>query len=157
MLYNLFLFTLENELHQLQLIIFFLTIIGYNITRMDDMKNKGFTLIELIITIALMALVGIVISTNMVGLFSNEEDTEYENFIKEIEDAACVYIETTGTKTTCRQNNGCKVTTNELISKGYIDEDLKDPTTNELVKGNDNYSVNITWVNNEKTCTIVSK
>lgn len=117
------------------------------------MKN-GFTLVELIVTILIMALIGIVISTNMVGLFSNEEDKEYENFVTKIEEAACMYVETAsedGFKSNCRKN-GCTITTNQLIKKGYISDDLKDPSNDTLVAGNDKYSVKVTWVNNVKTC-----
>ena len=57
------------------------------------MNKKGFTLIELIITIGVMVLVGLVIVTNMTGLFSKNEDQDYENFRKKIENAACIYAE----------------------------------------------------------------
>ena len=122
------------------------------------MENKGFTLIELIVTIAIMALIGVVISTNMLGLFSNEEDKKYEEFISQIEDAACIYVETVwsdSTRTNCRATNNCTVTINQLIQKGYISDDLKDPSTGLLVTSNQNeYKVTVSWVNNVKTCSI---
>ena len=120
------------------------------------MKN-GFTLVELIVTIVIMALIGIVISTNMVGLFSDEEDKEYEKFVQKIEEAACMYVETASlnedsfNRIDCKKN-GCTITTNQLINKGYISDDLKDPSNDTLVAGNSNYSVKVTWVNNVKTC-----
>ena len=122
------------------------------------MKNKGFTLIELIVTIAIMALIGVVISTNMLGLFSNEEDKKYEEFLSQIEEAACIYVETAwsdSTRTNCRSTNNCTVTINQLILKGYISDDLKDPSTGLMVTNNpDEYKVTVSWINNVKTCSI---
>lgn len=122
------------------------------------MNKKGFTLIELIITIAIMALIGIVISTNMLGLFSKQEDKEYEEFVNKIEDAACVYVETefTSTERTNCRNHGCIITMDNLIYSGYISEDLKDPNTGDkIINDLDRYQVKVNWVNNVKTCEII--
>jgi prepilin-type N-terminal cleavage/methylation domain-containing protein len=116
------------------------------------MKNKGFTLIELIVTIGILVAIGLVISTNILGLFSQSEDNEYEEFVNRLNEAACMYVETSWDSTkraSCKTSNNCSVTINELISKGYIDDDEKNPSTGEIVSG----SVQVKWVNNEKTCT----
>lgn len=120
------------------------------------MNKKGFTLIELIITIGLMLMVGIVISTNMLGLFSHQEENDYEDFVKKIEESACVYVETvmsSSERTSCKQNS-CIISIDKLINSGYVDENLVDPSTGESVKNNSKYSVNVSWVNNKKTCKI---
>lgn len=121
------------------------------------MKKSGFTLIELIITIAIMALIGIVISTNMLGLFSQEEDRDYEEFVKKIEDAACIYVETgfsSSERTSCR-NNGCTISIQNLISKGYISDDLKDPSNGKKISDHPNsYQVKVSWIDNVKTCKL---
>ena len=39
--------------------------------------KKGFTLIELIITIALLGLIGTIIATNMTGILDSEQEKEY--------------------------------------------------------------------------------
>lgn len=116
------------------------------------MKN-GFTLIELIVTIVIMALIGIVITTNMVGLFSEEEDKEYERFVQKLEEAACIYVETSWDDTKnddCRASGNCTITVQELISKGYIDDKTKDPSTGEIV--NSSKKIAVKWVSNVKTC-----
>ena len=41
--------------------------------------KKGFTLIELIITIALLGLIGTIIATNMTGILDSEQEKEYNN------------------------------------------------------------------------------
>ena len=58
-----------------------------------NMNNKkGFTLIELITTIGLMILVGLVIVTNMSGILSKQNDEEYENFKKKIQALSCIFF-----------------------------------------------------------------
>ena len=121
-------------------------------------NNKGFTLIELIATIGIMILVGIVIVNNMSGLLSEQNDTEYNNFKKNLEESACIYVETKWNATTrsnCKRNNNCSVSVDDLITQGLIADDLKDPKADALVTSNKNkYKVNVRWVENVKTCTM---
>ena len=121
------------------------------------MKREGFTLVELIVTISIMALIGLMISTNMLGLLSDEEDKDYAAFVEKIEEAACVYVETVFSDTqrsNCRTNS-CTISIDQLISKGYIADDLKDPSNGEKVVDNkDKYKVKVSWINNVKTCEI---
>lgn len=132
------------------------------------MNNKGLTMIELIVTIGLITLIGIVISTNMLGILSKEEDNEYDRFVKEVEDAACMYIEIANDSSDnyindrikCRQGNiynsinnmvaGCRVKINNLINNGYLDTDLIDPSTGEIIDGEK--EVIISWEDNVKHC-----
>ena len=122
-------------------------------------NNKGFTLIELIATIGIMILVGIVIVNNMSGLLSEQNDTEYNNFKKNLEESACIYVETkwdTTTRSNCKKNNNCSVSVDDLITSGLIDENEKDPNTEELITNNKNkYKVNVRWVDNVKTCKMI--
>ncbi len=113
------------------------------------MKKNGFTLVELIATIAIIALIGLVISTNMLGMFSQEEDKDLEDFQRRIEEAACMYVEVVK-RTQC--SNGCTINIDELINNGYVDQDIKDPSTGETVKGNNKYNVTVSWSNNERIC-----
>lgn len=122
------------------------------------MKKNGFTLIELIVTIGLVAVMGVVISVNVLGLFSDQEDQEYNTFIKDLEESACMYVETAFTteeRSDCRKN-GCTITIDMLLKKGYIEDSLVDPSTGEKVVNNKNkYKVTVAWQNNVKQCKIV--
>lgn len=125
-----------------------------------NMKKNGFTLLELIVTISLVAVVGVVISANVLGMFSDQEDQDYEEFVKKIEESACMYVETSfdSTKRSNCKRNGCMVTIDDIISKGYIADDLVDPSTGEKVINNKNkYKVNVTWPNDVKTCKMVGR
>lgn len=121
---------------------------------MKKVNKNGFTLIELVVTIGLMALIGIVISVNVLGMFSDQEDQDYEAFKKQIEDAACIYVETTNDlKKNCRATNGCYIAIDKTIGEGYIAEDLVDPSTGKKVSENPSkYKVRVSWVDNEKQC-----
>ena len=119
---------------------------------MKNDKKNGFTLIELIVTIAIMALIGLVISTNMLGMFSKEQDKEYEDFKRRVEEAACMYFDVEKQmidRDECRNNN-CEVRIADLITKGYIDEDLKNPSTGNVI--DKNQKIEVKWINNEKQC-----
>lgn len=125
----------------------------------DYMKNnKGFTLIELIVTIGVMVLLGIVIVANMSGILSEQKDTDYETFKKKLEDSACIYVETADSsnslnKTNCRTSGGCEIPVKNLIEKGYIEDTLKDPSNGNYAS---NYKVKVSWINNVKTCELIS-
>ncbi len=121
------------------------------------MRTPGYTLIEVVITITIMAMISIVIGTNMLGLFTEEEDKSIDSFYQRITNAGCMYVETKFSKEerdNCRRR-GCTITVDNLIQSGIIGEDEKDPSTDELIINNKNkYKVNVKWVNNEKTCTL---
>ena len=57
------------------------------------MSKNGFTLVELLITIGLLSLLGVLIANNMVGIQSKQLQSNYENYKKQIANAACQYIE----------------------------------------------------------------
>ena len=52
------------------------------------MNKKGFTLIEIIVVIALLAAISVTVGVSMTGLFGKEEDKKYNAYITEIENAA---------------------------------------------------------------------
>lgn len=120
------------------------------------MKRKdGFTLIELIITIGLMVLMGVLVANNLTSLFSRQEDASIDDFKTEIEEAACVYIDLSdpaikSKKAECK-SHGCTVSIGSLIQNGLLDENRINPLTKEKISNLD--VVKINYVNGEKTCT----
>ena len=121
------------------------------------MKNKGFTFVELIVIIGLLAILAIVIGANMVGLQGKQKEKNYNSFKEKFESAACMYIEKgeqANLKKTCK-SSGCTVNGKALVEGGLIADDLVDPTTNEEIGQATKYNVKITYTNNEKVCTFV--
>ena len=110
-------------------------------------NKKGFTLIEIIICVSLIA----VISTISIVTFTKKKD--YSNITKKILEAANVYIATEkdeqGNTYEYGINNGgkgVKINVNELVNKGYVDEKLYKTLEKEYKLGDDkSYLV---WVTN---------
>ena len=143
------------------------------------MSKNGFTLIELLITVGLLSLLGVLIANNMVGIQSKQLQSNYENYKKQIANAACQYIESkditpnkiykfydesTGTineatgaitsKAECISNVYCYVKTKKLIDDGYLDKDLQNPATGKSVTNNE--IVRIEYNDGEKRCLYFS-
>ena len=87
------------------------------------MKKNGYTLVELIITMALLALASTVIIVNMQGVESKQNKSLKERRIAEIEQAACSAIDSLQSETLTGQNrnacmaSGCKIKLSKLIQR----------------------------------------
>lgn len=137
------------------------------------MKSKGFTLVELIATMTLVAILATVILINMTGVKSNEDQNQADRFKKDVEEAACAYInmlDNVNIRNDCKDNGynthntniityDCKIKVRDLASDeiNLIDEDEIDPSTNKKASEIDKY-VRINWVTNgeykEQKCTL---
>ncbi len=106
------------------------------------MNKNGFTLIELMITIALLSLVGVVLSVNMVRLINDQKDDKKVEFKELIEEAACTYVILSDANW-----NGFYVEGNVLVSEGMIDEEVNGYQAA-------NYRVSVTMENGKRTCTL---
>ena len=118
--------------------------------------KKGFTLIEIIITIGLMAILGYLLVANLGNTLTNEQDKQYEEFRATLENAACVYIdlsEASSLKSTCMSNGSCTIPLETVLSKGLISEDdLVNPSSNTRISTDT--VVTVSYVDQVKTCTL---
>lgn len=110
-----------------------------------NMKNKGFTLVELIVTIAILATISVVVGVSLSGMLSRQDDKDLRNYYRTIEKAACAYIEVTG-------KTNSTITISEIISEGYLRNDLVNPETEKSILEEKDELVAIIWDNNERTC-----
>lgn len=103
------------------------------------MKNKGFTLVEVIITIALLGFVGIIISMNLMKLIDDQKEDKKEEVKVLLEEAACTYA--------ILYDDINSVTGETLVNNGYIDE---------VINGYkiEKYEVNISYDNGERKCQL---
>ncbi len=116
------------------------------------MNNKGFTLIEIIAVVGLLALIGVMIGSNLVSMNQKQNEKNYINYKETIASGACIFFEskdmkfyststgainrTSGAKVSrdgCLSLKKCYTSVSLLIEYGYIDEHMKDPTTQEDV------------------------
>ena len=144
------------------------------------MNNKGYTLIEIIAVIGLLSLIGVMIGTNLVSMNQKQNAKNYETYKQKIADAACIFLESrdfksysnstaaimsvsneTGAASSLRNREqcvtpgaSCFVPVKLLVQFGYIDEKMKDPTTQEPVKEDE--IACIKYVQGEKRCYYIT-
>ena len=114
------------------------------------MGKKGFTLIEILLVIALIAALSVTVGVSMSGIFKNEEDKKLKEYYETIEKAACVYAEIKDYK------DNRTITKNELLDAGLISKNLKNPSNDEMItEDNTINDIEITFsATNEKSCKI---
>lgn len=113
------------------------------------MNKKGFTLVEVIVSIALVLLLSTFVLSNMFSVDQNVKQQDYENLVKEIllaaEDYASsqgevlnnIYNQASVNDCTCSKTN--YVLANTLVDNGYIrgnnktKDKLIDPRNNEEI------------------------
>lgn len=103
------------------------------------MNKKGFTLVELMATIGLLAIMSLVIGVNITSILKSTKQNEEEFNKEQIEKAACVYYSSEG----LNKNGSTNITVGKLIESGLLDETYK----------NENGKITITFNDNEKKCS----
>ena len=115
-----------------------------------NMKNKGFTLIELLVVVAIMALLGTIITVSLTGSLNDAHQKECDEFVHEVENAACVYVGFSNKQVICNRTNCAPIKLDLLVSEGLIKSEA-DTCTGEEIDLNE--TVTISWDDNgEKTC-----
>ena len=114
------------------------------------MKNKGFTLVELLITITLITVISVAAGVGINEMFTRQRENNYSQFIKTITNAGCVYAEVNNIG-----DSESYVTINELLTDGLLSNKLTNPITKENIEVMKNSVVLITLDNEGKrTCTL---
>ncbi len=106
---------------------------------------------ELLVTIAIIAIIGSASILSYNAVMNNTRDEEYEKYIENIESAACTYASVKNLRDTC-SDTICELTLNknDLLLEGYLKEkDIlvvkEEKLPNELIK--------VTWNSDgEKNC-----
>ena len=95
------------------------------------MNNKGFTLIELIVVVAIIALLSLVLTPNVISLINKNKVNSYNDTIKSIEMAAASYVSDNrySLGITCT-NNEKYVSLQTLVKTGALTSIPTNPCTN---------------------------
>lgn len=108
------------------------------------MNNRGFTLIELIVTIALLALIS-TISVSVIGNIRGKHNVNaYYELLKNVESAAKLYVtdnrynlNSVGINIKCPNNNTFTISLQKLVDNGYLTVD------NDEIKNFDGSTLNL--------------
>ena len=114
------------------------------------MKNrKGFTIIELLVTIALIASVSVAIGVNVIKMQERQKEKEIQDFKEKLERTACTYADVMGIDA---ESGIDSISTCNLIKDGYLKK-INIPGTDYKLGDQRNLNISISWNNNEKICT----
>ena len=132
-----------------------------------NMNNKGFTLIELLAVVAILGLVGVVVTISLSSSLKKVEEDKCNNFVEEIEDGACVLANIVANRTNCIgpqcpeklidhdcKRPNCTLTINDLILNGYIDRDTNPCDNDSSIDRIKNKTITVKWnaSTGEMTC-----
>jgi prepilin-type N-terminal cleavage/methylation domain-containing protein len=108
------------------------------------MKQKGFTLVELLAVIVILAVILVIAIPNIMKIISKSKIDAYNNQMELIKNAAAKYMVQYADEISDSTNVSVSLT--KLKEKNLIDNNLKNPITNQLFN---NITITINKVNNE--------
>lgn len=110
-----------------------------------SMKNKGFTLVEIIISLVLLAAIGLLIATNLNKSFDKFNEDEYDQIVSRINSAVDIYVDNNpNIKNELESTKAfVYVTIKELMDAGLLDKNIL--KNNRLIEEeiNENHKVKV--------------
>ena len=94
--------------------------------------KKGFTLVELLVVIAVIAGISVVAVTSLIGIADNRKEESWENVKMTIESAAKTYYKNNGYLFENVDNAYAWITVGKLVNEGYLNV-VKNPKTGKEV------------------------
>lgn len=102
--------------------------------------KKGFTLVEMIAVIVILAAIALIVVPEMISIINNQKDKLYKEQIVKINEAADLYA----TKE-ANTSDDFTVPLSTLKTRGYLDnKDIIDPRDNSVIDGTIHFVWNAT-------------
>ena len=107
------------------------------------MNKKGFTLVEVIVSLALLSLIGVAVGISLNKIFKSQEVKNYDEYVEKVKSSALLYANNTvEIINELNSNSSYKVVKiKELIDNGYINKNLTNPLTKEKIKGTEQIKI----------------
>ena len=98
-------------------------------------RKKGFTLVELIVSISLLAIIGISIGVSLNKVNKSQNNNDETLFINKIKSAADVYLSVSSSLLNSLYTDKAyvKIGVQKLVENGLIDKNLIDPNTGKKI------------------------
>lgn len=116
------------------------------------MKNRGFTLAEVLGVITIIALLALLVTPSVTKIIKKNKEKLYDIQIETIESAAKDYA-IKNTDLLPEEGNSIIITLGELKRSGFLTEEVRNPITKELFS--DDLKIEIANVQGEYTYTVM--
>lgn len=103
-----------------------------NRIEMINMKKNGFTLIEILAVIIILGVISLIAMPVVTNSLKESKDDLYDVQISNIRESAKTWAADNINTLPTEANESVIVTLKTLQEDGYIDEEIKNPKTNEL-------------------------
>lgn len=111
------------------------------------MKNKGFTLIELIALLGVIAIILLLSAPSLINQIESTRKNNYDNFVSDLCLAAEAYLnhsDVEGADDLKNSEDSMELNVVDLISNGYVKSNIKNPKTNEKLTSSDKLIITLT-------------
>ena len=105
------------------------------------MNKKGFTLIEVIMVIAIIAVLSIILAPNVMVFINKNNKKSCEKVISNIESATKMYVNQNKYELNFSCNTSKEITLKTLVDAGYLTKNITNPINKEEISLDNTVSV----------------
>ena len=117
------------------------------------MNKLGFTLMELLVVIAIIGIMGTIVTVNLSRSFREAKENGCKEFVKRIEDGACVYASLSNKTVVCTRDDCNPIPLDAIIGAGFVKEEIN-ACTERPIEEYLSETVTVRWTaRGQKICT----